>query len=80
METNRVAPEWDCKLYWSDCIPFNESYVASVIAALTLRKRVLKFMLTLTQIETSTFFVNKVSWMQKKGLRRKEHNNFCFIT
>ena len=36
METNTVTPEWGCNPFWSDSILFNESYVASVMAALTL--------------------------------------------
>ena len=36
METNGVAPEWGCNPFWSDSIHFNESCVASVMAAMTL--------------------------------------------
>ena len=36
METNGVAPERGCNLFWSDSILVNETHVASVITALML--------------------------------------------
>ena len=39
METNRVAPEWGRNPFWSDSIDFNESYVASVIAAFVVKRK-----------------------------------------
>ena len=35
--TNRVTSEWGCNPFWTDSFLFNEIYVASVIAALTLK-------------------------------------------
>ena len=33
METNTVVPEWDCNPFWSESIVFNESCIASIVAA-----------------------------------------------
>ena len=34
-QTNSVAPEWCCNPFWSDSVDFKQSYIASVITALT---------------------------------------------
>ena len=36
IENNGVTPEWGCNPFWMDCIVFNQSSIASVIAVLML--------------------------------------------
>ena len=35
-DTALIEKKWRCNLFWSDSIVFNESGIASIIAALTL--------------------------------------------